>query len=150
MISNALFSSNTDEWATPQEFFDIINAEFRFTLDAAANDSNAKCERYLTDALNQPWDGVVWLNPPYSAAAQFIKKAYEASLTGAVVVCLIPSRTDTKYWHDYVMKAAEIRFVAGRLRFGGSKNSAPFPSALVIFRAHGGEVVIKSQQRSIK
>jgi len=136
------FSSKTNEWATPQDFFDRLNAEFNFDLDPCSDGTNAKCERYFTeedDGLAQSWSGsVVFMNPPYGRAiGEWIRKAYEESITGgAVVVALIPSRTDTKYWHDYVMKAKEIRLVKGRLKFGDGRNSAPFPSAVVIFQSH--------------
>lgn len=138
MNTEVLFSSKSDEWSTPQDFFDKVNAEFGpFDLDPCASESNAKCHwcfSVVQDGLSQPWAGHrVWLNPPYSQIKLWMKKAYEESLKGAFVVCLVPSRTDTAVWHDYVMKG-EVRFIRGRLKFGGSKNSAPFPSALVIFR----------------
>ena len=133
------FSSKTDLWATPQNFFDRLDSEFNFTLDPCSDGNNNKCKRYFTkedDGLVQDWSGeTVFMNPPYGRViGDWIKKAYKESLNGATVVCLIPSRTDTKYWHEYVMKAEEIRFVKGRLKFGDSSNSAPFPSAVVIFR----------------
>ena len=133
------FSSKTDLWATPQSFFDRLDSEFNFTLDPCSDGNNNKCKRYFTkedDGLVQDWGGeTVFMNPPYGRViGDWIKKAYKESLNGATVVCLIPSRTDTKYWHEYVMKAGEIRFVKGRLKFGDSSNSAPFPSAVVIFR----------------
>lgn len=135
-INKGLFTSNTDLWATPQDFFDKLNEEFNFELDVCANDENAKCDRYFTretDGLKQDWTGVCWMNPPYGREiGKWVKKAYESSLNGATVVCLVPARTDTKWWHEYCMKG-EIRLVKGRLKFGGSKNSAPFPSAVVIF-----------------
>jgi phage N-6-adenine-methyltransferase len=131
------FSSQTDLWATPQNFFDTLNAEFSFEVDVCANEENAKCQIWYSveqDGLKQKWQGICWMNPPYGRAIkQWIKKAYESSLSGATVVCLLPSRTDTAWWHDYCMKG-EIRFIRGRLKFGGQKNSAPFPSAVVIFR----------------
>jgi phage N-6-adenine-methyltransferase len=130
------FSSATDLWATPQDFFDKQDAIYSFTLDVCATASNAKCARYFTEAdngLEQVWSGVCWMNPPYGRTiGQWMKKAYESSLTGATVVCLVPSRTDTKWWHDYAMKG-QIEFIRGRLKFGSAKNSAPFPSALVVF-----------------
>jgi phage N-6-adenine-methyltransferase len=131
------FSSETDLWATPQKFFDTLNAEFNFELDVCSTHNNAKCSKYYTleeDGLSQPWTGVCWMNPPYGRAIKnWMKKAYEASLQGAIVVCLVPSRTDTLWWHDYAVKG-EIRFIKGRLKFGNALNSAPFPSAVVIFR----------------
>lgn len=144
---NTMFSSQTDDWATPQGFFDKLNAEFGFTLDACASDTNAKCVNYFTresDALTCSWlptpemtdTGAVYMNPPYGRGiGAWVKKAYETSTAGRTVVCLLPSRTDTAWWHDYIEGRAEIRFVRGRLKFGGAKNSAPFPSAVVVFRA---------------
>lgn len=138
------FSSQTDLWATPQNFFDGLNAEFCFETDVCANEENAKCRIYFNaeqDGLKQPWEGVCWMNPPYGRAIKgWVKKAYESSLAGATVVCLLPSRTDTVWWHDYCMKG-EIRFIRGRLKFGGQKNSAPFPSAVVIFRPVGKLII---------
>jgi site-specific DNA-methyltransferase (adenine-specific) len=130
--------SGTDEWATPQFLFVALNAEFGFTLDACATQENAKCKKFYTkadDSLSQDWSGeTVFMNPPYGREiGAWIKKAYEASLKGAVVVCLIPARTDTSWWHSYAMRG-EIRLLRGRLKFGHSDNSAPFPSAIVIFR----------------
>lgn len=135
-INKGLFTPNTDLCATPQDFFDKLNEEFNFELDVCANDENAKCERYFTeteDGLKQDWKGVCWMNPPYGRViGDWVKKAYESSLEGSTVVCLLPSRTDTRWWHDYCMKG-EIRLIKGRLKFGDSTNSAPFPSAVVIF-----------------
>ncbi len=132
------FSSKTDLWATPQYFFDALNAEFSFTLDVCALPENAKCERYFTpeeDGLNQRWQGICWMNPPYGREiGRWVRKAFESAQGGATVVCLLPARTDTAWWHTWVMKAEEVRFVRGRLKFGDSKNSAPFPSAVVVFR----------------
>lgn len=134
---NVHFSSKTDLWATPQAFFDEIDKEFHFETDVCALPENAKCKKYFTpaqDGLSQEWSGVCWMNPPYGREiAKWMKKAYESSLRGATVVCLVPSRTDTKWFHDFAMKG-EIRFVKGRLKFGGCENSAPFPSAVVVFR----------------
>jgi phage N-6-adenine-methyltransferase len=133
-----MFSSSSDEWETPQEFFNAVNAVYRFDLDVCATHANAKCERHFTkeeDGLSQSWRGVCWMNPPYGREISlWVKKAYESSLgTGTVVVCLLPARTDTAWWHDYVIARAEsIRFIRGRLRFSG-KGPAPFPSALVVF-----------------
>ncbi|MET3700162.1 phage N-6-adenine-methyltransferase [Bacillus oleivorans] len=135
-INKGLFTSNTDLWETPQDFFNKLNEEFHFDIDVCANDENAKCENYFTkeiDGLQQDWEGVCWMNPPYGREiGKWVQKAYESSLNGATVVCLLPARTDTKWWHDYCMKG-EIRLVRGRLKFGRSNNSAPFPSAVVIF-----------------
>jgi len=138
MNTNVMFSSKTDLWETPQDFFNRMDAEFGFELDVCARPENAKCDSYFTpeiDGLTQEWLGVCWMNPPYGRdIGKWIKKAYEsAQANGATVVCLVPARTDTKWWHDYCMKA-EYRLLRGRLKFGGHTNSAPFPSAVVIFR----------------
>lgn len=138
MIDRAVWASSaTDQWATPQEFFDALNEEFGFDTDVCALPDNAKCQRYFTpeiDGLKQEWTGVCWMNPPYGRAiGHWMRKAYESSLAGATVVCLVPARTDTAWWHDYAMRG-EIRYVRGRLKFGGSQNSAPFPCAVVVFR----------------
>ena len=131
------FSSATDVWATPSDVFESLDAEFHFDLDVCALPENAKCERYFTtadDGLRQPWSGACWMNPPYGRElGDWMRKAYLSATNGATVVCLVPSRTDTKWWHDYAMKG-EVRFLRGRLKFGGATNSAPFPSAVVIFR----------------
>ncbi|MCU7556562.1 phage N-6-adenine-methyltransferase [Macrococcus capreoli] len=132
------FSSATNEWATPQALFDALNERYTFTLDPCSDGLNAKCAKFFTiedDGLAQDWSrDTVFMNPPYGRAiGEWIRKAYEESLKGATVVCLIPSRTDTKYWHDYVMKADEICLIRGRVKFGGSKQSAPFPSAIITF-----------------
>lgn len=131
------FSSATDLHATPQDFYDALHAEFGFQTDVCATEENAKCAHYFTvddDGLSQSWERNCWMNPPYGKTiGAWMRKAYESSLNGATVVCLVPARTDTRWWHDYAMKG-EIRFIKGRLKFGGAKNSAPFPSAVVIFR----------------
>lgn len=137
------FSSKTDMWATPQDLFDKLHAKYGFTLDVCALPENAKCARYFTpddDGLKQNWsDHVCWMNPPYGREiGLWMKKAYESSLPdwqhlGATVVCLVPARTDTAWWHDYAIKG-EVTFLRGRLKFGGHSNSAPFPSAIVVFR----------------
>ena len=138
-INKGLFTSNTDLWSTPQEFFDKLNEEFAFELDVCADDSNHKVNKYFTketNGLEQDWyPNICWMNPPYGREIKhWVKKAYEESLKGAVVVCLLPARTDTSWWHDYVMKSNDIRFIRGRLKFGNSQNSAPFPSAVVVFK----------------
>jgi phage N-6-adenine-methyltransferase len=131
------FSSATDLWATPQDFFDKLHDEFGFQTDVCANAENAKCANYYTaeqDGLAQSWSGVCWMNPPYGRAIKgWMRKAYESAQAGATVVCLVPARTDTAWWWDYAMKG-EVRFIRGRLKFGGHENNAPFPSAVVIFR----------------
>lgn len=131
------FSSATDLWYTPHDFYQKLDDEFSFTLDPCATNENHKTDRYFTketDGLSQSWDGErVFMNPPYGRViGDWMRKASEAK---ALVVCLVPARTDTRWWHDYVIGGgAEVRFIKGRLKFGGSKNSAPFPSAVVIYR----------------
>ena len=148
MNTDVMFSSKTEMWATPKDFFDKMNDEFHFTLDAAAIQENAKCDRFFTpedDGLSQMWDGVVWCNPPYCRqTGKWVKKAYEESKKGATVVMLLPCRPDVSWFHDYIIGKAEIRFIRGRLKFGGSKNSAPFPSMVVVF---GKAPCVKSEQR---
>lgn len=140
MNTAAMFSSTTNEWETPQEFFDKLNEEFNFTLDPCATPQNAKCKKFYTikeDGLKQNWQGeTVFCNPPYGRAIKdWVRKCYEESKKpNTIVVMLIPARTDTTYFHDYIYKKArDIRFVKGRLKFGNSKNSAPFPSMVVVF-----------------
>lgn len=136
MINSGLFTSTTDLWATPQGFFDEYNHIYQFDLDVCATPENAKCSRYFTkeqDGLKQDWKGACWMNPPYGREiGNWVKKAYESSLGGALVVCLLPARTDTAWFHDYCAKG-NIKFIRGRLKFGGAKNSAPFPSMVVVF-----------------
>ena len=142
MNTSLMFSSKTDLWETPQWLFDKLNNTYKFGLDVCADPSNAKCDNYYTpeqDGLAQQWSGVCWCNPPYGREiGKWLKKAYESSLNGAALVCcLVPARTDTAWWHDYCMQG-EITFLRGRLKFGGHKNSAPFPSAIVIFKIKEG------------
>ena len=140
MNTAVMFSSETDLWSTPQDFFDELDKEFNFTLDPCATSENAKCDKYYTvveNGLNQDWQGhTVFCNPPYGKVIKdWVKKCYEESLKpNTTVVMLIPARTDTSYFHDYIYrKAREIRFIRGRLKFGNAKNSAPFPSMVVVF-----------------
>ena len=140
------FSSASDNWATPQAFFDACNQEFGpFTLDVCASPTNAKCDRFFTvsdDGLKQLWDGRVWMNPPYGRTiGRWMQKAYESSLAGAFVACLVPARTDTAWWHEYAARG-RVRFLRGRLRFGGHKHGAPFPSALVVFEPARDRAVV--------
>ena len=147
-----MFSSNDMTWTTPLELFNKLNNEFHFTLDVCATHYSFKCKKYFTpeeDGLIQDWSNdICWMFPPYGKdITLWMKKAYEESLRGAIVVALIPSRTDTKYWHDYCMNAAEIRFIQGRLKFGDSKNSAPFPSAIVVFDNRVDELKISTYDK---
>ena len=135
-MNNVHFSSATDLWATPQDFFDRLHQLHAFELDVCATPDNAKCGRFFTkadDGLAQEWTGSVWMNPPYGREiGAWMKKAKESAEAGAKVVCLVPARTDTAWWHDYAVKG-EITFIRGRLKFGGHKTNAPFPSAVVVF-----------------
>lgn len=136
-----LMSKASDEWATPQEFFDVVDRFFAFGLDAAATAQNTKAECFFVaedDSLRQSWCGYgsVWLNPPYSRIAAFMDKAATEAALGATVVCLVPARTDTQWWHRTTAKANEVRLLRGRLKFGDGASSAPFPSALVVFGRH--------------
>lgn len=145
MNRDVLFSSKSDLWSTPQDFFDKLNDEFHFSLDACAIPENAKCQQYYTpadDGLAKPWAGVVWCNPPYGRQiGRWVEKAHYSTYSGVTTVMLLPARTDTKWFHDYIFAPQhEIRFVRGRLKFGGSKNSAPFPSVIVVFRPRRGHV----------
>jgi phage N-6-adenine-methyltransferase len=131
------YSSKTVEWETPQCLFDELDKEFWFTLDVCALPMNAKCRRYFTPEINglrQSWENEnCWMNPPYGREiGKWVQKAWQESEC-STVVCLLPARTDTKWWHDYCMKG-EIRFIKGRLKFGNSKHNAPFPNAIVIFK----------------
>ena len=145
--NTGLFTSTTDEWPTPPRLFAALDAEFRFTLDVCASASNAKCARYYTraeDGLRQDWTGACFMNPPYGVEiGKWAAKAQRESRR-SVVVCLLPARTDTGWWHDHVMRAAEVRFIRGRLSFGGVRqeerraasgaHNAPFPSVVAVFR----------------
>ena len=152
-INVGMMSSNTDEWATPQDLFNKLNAEFHFTLDVCATQENAKCPTFYSkeqNSLNQNWQGVCWMNPPYGRAiGEWVRKAMQSARLGATVVCLVPSRTDTAWWWDICMKG-EIRFIRGRLKFGGCENSAPFPSAIVVFRPSDKSMPIGESQSEIE
>lgn len=140
MIQNGMMTSSTDLWATPQEFFDELNATWHFNLDCCALPENAKCEMYYTpeqDGLKQDWNGTVWMNPPYGREiGKWVKKAYSEAQNGCIVVALLPARTDTKWFHDWIyeMNGVEFYFVKGRLKFSGCKSPAPFPSMVVVFK----------------
>ena len=140
MNLEVMFSSKTDQWATPQEVFDQLDREFHFNLDPCADEQNHKCEKYFTAAengLKQDWGGYrVFCNPPYGRALKdWVEKCYrEGHKDNTLVVLLIPARTDTTYFHDFILHRAEVRFIRGRLKFGDSKTGAPFPSMVAIFR----------------
>ena len=138
MNTKLMFSSKTEMWATPQDFFDKLNRVFRFETDVCAVLENTKCEKFFTqkdDGLQRKWTGICWCNPPYGRGIdKWVKKAYQsAKQNGATIVCLVPARVDTKWWHNFCAKG-DVYFVKGRLKFGNAKNSAPFPSAVVVFR----------------
>ena len=137
MLNQALLTSRSHEWSTPQGLFDALDRSYHFTLDPCATPDNAKCERYFTktnDGLKQKWTGRVFMNPPYGRCiAKWVRKAFEETQRNAeLVLCLLPARTDTRWWHEYCMQG-QITFIKGRLKFGKANNSAPFPSALVLF-----------------
>ena len=151
MNTAVMFGKATDEWETPQATFDALNAEFHFVLDAAATAENRKCPNYRGPDHAQPecrnglvsdWAESTFINPPYSQCAAFIAKAAAEAARGCTVVCLVPSRTDTRWFQSFVWDGSkhaprsgvEVRFLKGRLKFGNSKNSAPFPSVVIIFR----------------
>lgn len=158
MNSALMFSKASDEWSTPQDFYDALDAEFSFGIDAAATRDNRKCRGgyyglddggtfthpYFGDALASPWGlhAAHWLNPPYSQCRAFIAKAAEERRNGVLTVALVPARTDTRWFHDHLWDAdthqcrpgIELRFIRGRLKFGEAENGAPFPSMVVVFR----------------
>jgi len=132
----------SDSWGTPPDLIAKLDAEFGFTLDVCASRENAKADFFFAaedDALSKDWiianigGGAIWMNPPFSQIDRWIKKAYEESRRGATVVCLVPCRTDSAWWHQYIIPCAEVRFLRGRIRFVGAKHNAPFPCAVVIF-----------------
>lgn len=157
MNTAVLFSKASDEWSTPQPCFDALHREFAFVLDVAATAANTKCPQWygpgglVEDALTVRWPthGPLWMNPPYSRCREFIGKAARAAATGGLVVALVPSRTDTRWWHDHVWDhnrhalrpGVDVRFVKGRLTFGGAPASAPFPSVVIVFRPDDGTMV---------
>jgi len=145
-MNDVLFSSKSDEWYTPNDFYNNLNKKYNFVFDLACSKENCKTKDGYTvenNSLEQNWNNItlhsdggwLWLNPPYSKCKEFVSKSYNEMLKGAKIVMLIPSRTDTKWFHEFIYKkeGVEIEFIKGRLKFGDSKNSAPFPSMLVIF-----------------
>ena len=134
-MNKVLFSSKKEEWETPQNLFDELNKEFSFDVDVCALPENAKCKKFFTpeeNGLQKNWGGTCWCNPPYGRKiGEWVKKASESNAT---VVMLLPARTDTKWFHEYIYGKAEVRFIKGRLKFGDAKNAAPFPSMIVIFK----------------
>lgn len=150
MINKGMFSNNDNEWETPQELFDSLNNQFHFKLDAAASDANHKCMPYLTkemDSLTCDWlvdsgGGAVWLNPPYKGVIKWVDKIVEEQAKGTVIVALLPSRTDTKWFHKVIEHASGVLFIKGRLKFSG-KGSAPFPSVIMVFGLQGANVLLE-------
>lgn len=147
------FESKKQEWATPQDLFDQLNEEFKFTLDLAASPEDAKCPNYYTkeiDGLAQDWNGMCWLNPPYGSKEykleNWIKKAYHSTQSNneCIVVMLIPARTNTRWWHNYCMNAAEVKFICGRPKFGNAKHGLPQPLAIIVFKQHDGNTKFSS------
>jgi len=142
--TDVMFSSKTDNWATPQGFYDELDREFHFGLDPAANENNHKCNKYFTiveNGLLQSWAGhSVFCNPPYGREiGKWVEKAYRTNEEhGNLVVMLLPARTDTKWFHEYIYHKAEVRFIRGRLKFSGAKFNAPFPCMVVIYRERKG------------
>lgn len=129
MFSRVVFSSNSDHWATPAVVYEELNREFKFSFDPCPLNSSV-------DGLKCSWSGTVFCNPPYSKIQQFINKGlwHLASREAKLLCYLLPARTDTAWFHDYCLKATEIRFLRGRLKFGNAKSNAPFPSMVVIFK----------------
>ena len=138
--TKGIFSHATDEWETPQDFFDELNRIYHFDLDVCATEQNAKCDRFFNskqDGLKKSWGGAtIWCNPPYSNIIEWCRKATEEQQNGTTTVMLVPARTDTKWFHEYVWQKqnVDVQFVRGRLRFGGSNQNAPFPSMVIVFR----------------
>ena len=129
------FDSKRQDWETPAVLFDPLNNEFGFTLDVCATAENAKCKSYFTIADNglaQVWKGICWMNPPFGEQGKWVHKAYQSAQEGATVVCLLPSRTNTNWWHDVCMKG-EVRFIRGRPKFVGAEHGLPQPLSVVVF-----------------
>lgn len=137
-MDKVLFSSKSVEWETPQWLYDKLDEMFGFNLDVCATKDNAKCIHYWSkedDALTKDWIGTCFMNPPYGREVyDWVKKAYtESKKHGSTIVCLLPARVDTRWWHEFC-NDAEYKFLKGRLKFSNSDNSAPFPSVIVVFR----------------
>lgn len=143
MVAPALFTNHTDEWTTPLRLMRWAKTRWEFTLDVCASANNAQVSNYFDverNGLFENWEGVCWMNPPYSQVDLWINKAWREMQThGAVVVALLPARTDTSWWHRYVMSADRVWFIKGRLHFGGSTNPAPFPNCVVLFQKWNGQ-----------
>lgn len=139
MKGSVHFSSRSSDWATPQYLFDEFNERFKFEIDVCATADNAKCANFFSpeqNGLEQNWAPFTcWCNPPYGRQIRYwVEKAQQSAQDGALVVCLIPARTDTSYWHDFIFPFAKVEFLRGRVKFGNAKHGAPFPSAVVVFQ----------------
>lgn len=149
MLNKNLFTSDKSQWETPDTLFQALDNEFHFTLDVCASETNSKCPNYFdekSNCLTQTWSGVCFMNPPYGREIKyFVEKAYFESQKNAIVVCLLPVRTDTKWWHKFCMKSYEIRLLTRRLSFSNSDNKAPFPGAVIIFKSGNYEPRLKAQ-----
>jgi site-specific DNA-methyltransferase (adenine-specific) len=148
-VKQSWFKAKSHEYETPDSIFVPLNREFRFTLDVAANNLNAKCESFYSkddDGLSQDWGiNVCWMNPPFGRVMKsWVKKAYESALNGATVVCLLPVRSNTVWWHEYCMRAAEIRLIRGEVKFKGHSNGLWLPLAIVVFHNKSFKPTIKS------
>jgi len=150
--SDIVGGAMNDEWGTPQTFFDLLDKEFHFQMDVCASKDNAKCKVYLDrekNALTSSWSAICWMNPPYGREIKFwMKKALEESIAGSTIVCLIPARTSSPWWHDYVLKASEIRFVERKMSFTGPIKGVPFwGSVVVVFRPNDQSAKVSSQRQ---
>ena len=140
MVATQLFTSLKDSWETPDALYDTLDEEFHFCCDVCANPDNARHPCFFSkdnSCLEAQWPrGCCWMNPPYGRdIGTFLQKAVTESKKGSTVVCLLPSRTDTVWWHTYVKDvASEVRFIKGRLRFKGARYAAPFPSVIVVYK----------------
>jgi phage N-6-adenine-methyltransferase len=134
-----MFSGKRDDWETPDALFRELDREFGFDLDVCATPENAKCAKFFShedDGLKQEWKGVCWMNPPYGREiGRWLAKAAQSAASGATVVCLVPARTDTRWWHEFC-QPGEVRFLRGRVRFVGTPRPAPFPSAVIVLRSN--------------
>lgn len=139
VFNKVMFSSMTDHWSTPTEVYDALHKEFNFDFDPCPLHGDIGCN----DGLYIAWGLSNFINPPYSNIRMWLDKGFRENSLGKTCVYLLPCRTDTKYWHEYVMKATEIRFIKGRLKFGDAKNSAPFPSCIVVFN---GSILRKEEK----
>ena len=148
MLNESIFMSKKMDWETPNKLFDKLNHEFSFDIDVCATEENKKCNKYFSvddDGLSKQWSGICWMNPPYGREIkQWVRNAYQETIVqenADKVVCLVPVRSDTKWWHEFIMNAKEIRFLNKRLSFEGSNNKAPFAACIVVFCKHNKQSV---------